>query len=693
MTGRLGEEDGSVLVVAGIMLLAFALLGGVIVEAGQWFEHRRAIQVRADAAALAGGQQLAECFNVGINGVTESSVDSDIEGWAKSYGGLTGASTQANAPYNPQFGTSSSDLMSFQSDTYPSAGNPTPPPNLGPECYRADGTPNLMLDVKVSQEGIPSIFNFSNFSPLATVHGWARVQLQQVQSLVPSMPLAIPDVRPKQVAVTFVNNATGAALSNCPNGCVFQLSGPTTSGQLNDWGTTATIPAAAMPAANGNVGMRVGIGSQVGSCAGVNQTATYTCYDYSTTGQPAPDGIIDLRTYDSATAGSASAPVLRAVTPSTCSGTPFFSVYQMTGTTCSAGVTAVVDFGAGGPPSGAAVQATINGTTVPLANTAGTNSWTSNAVSLPLEGGPYSVTMAWCASSCSQKNNFKPFNSGNPVQQIFSGSDGSSSVLPGGPIFAASVLNNSDGSALYSFPAGQGATLAVTLGLTGGVHLPSRCSNGTSGGSYSCATDPPVLLRFTTGSGNDSQTYAIDCGTIPGGTGGTLYQQIRYGCLNPFSFNTADVCPDPANPSPPDCAPVQTGAATGQVTQAMNDRFAPNGVCDPNNYPDYPPNDPRAVTLVITDFSAFTGSGGSPASNVPVVTFATFYVTGWDSAASSCTSGSSPINEPPPAADAGNGKGSNIWGHFIADVNLKGTPSGKTCPGAGIVPCVPALVR
>jgi hypothetical protein len=672
-----------VLIAAGIMAASLVLLGAVVVEVGQWLSHRRHLQVRTDAAVLAGAQELAACFNIGINGVTEQSVDQAAENAANDYGGIT---SNKNLQNLDQTSAAEQNFMSFQSDTYPSAGTPNPARNLHNECFNTDGSANLMLDAKMSQALIPGIFSFS---PLETVHGWARAQLQEIQSLIPTMPLAIPDVRPHQVAVTFVNDTTGAALTNCPNGCVFQLTGPTQSGQLNVWGGNATIPAAAMAVAPSNIGMRVGIGSQVGSCAGVNQTGTYTCYDYSTTGQASTRGIIDLRAYNPVVVGAPLAPVLRAVTPTTCSGTPDFSIYQATAGTCTAGVTATIDFGPTGPPAGVLVRATVNGQGLVMTRTPNTNTWVSDATAppLPIEGGRYPVTMAWCAppTNCSNRNNFTSFNAGNPVQQVFSGSDGSSSILPGGPIFAASVLDNSDGSALYSFRTDQSASLAITIGLSGGAHLPVRCPNSGPGATYNCATDPPLLLRFTTGSGNDSQTYAVDCGTIPGHTGGNLYQQIHYGCANPFSLNLPDVCPDPANPTPPDCAPVQTGAATGQVQQGMNDRFAPNGQCLPNNWPAPPADDQRKVTLIITDFSAFSGSGNT---TVPVVTFASFYVTGWDGAVSGCTG----KNEPAPPTDTTNGQGSNIWGHYMQDVNLSSTPSGRACL-PGITPCAIALTR
>ena len=154
-------------------------------------------------------------------------------------------------------------------------------------------------------------------------------------------------MNPKHVAVTFVDNSTGQALSGCSNpGCVFPLTGPTSSVTLNDWSGAATIQ---VPAAGTNIGVRVSIGAQNGSCAGVNATSTYTCYDYSTSGQPSKRGVVTIRSYSIASVSGT--PILRSVTPGSCSGQPYFSTYQATAGTCTAGVTAVVDF-----PSGATQQ-------------------------------------------------------------------------------------------------------------------------------------------------------------------------------------------------------------------------------------------------------------------------------------------------------------------------------------------------
>ena len=93
------------------------------------------------------------------------------------------------------------------------------------------------------------------------------------------------------------------------------------------------------------------------------------------------------------------------------------------------------------------------------------------------------------------------------------------------------------------------------------------------------------------------------------------------------------------NPAP-DCAMTETGDKTGPMRQGLAARF--ESPCKPNYWPaptatqtdidlfftkhDFG-NDPRYVTLIITDNTAFTGSGNEP---VPVKYFAGFYVTGWD---------------------------------------------------------------
>ena len=76
---------------------------------------------------------------------------------------------------------------------------------------------------------------------------------------------------------------------------------------------------------------------------------------------------------------------------------------------------------------------------------------------------------------------------------------------------------------------------------------------------------------------------------------------------------------------------METGGAIGQVRQGMTDRILAGGTCaaHPNRWPnlDLTVQDTRVVTVFVAPFGTFSDSGG--AQTVPVVNFATFYVTGW----------------------------------------------------------------
>jgi hypothetical protein len=228
----------------------------------------------------------------------------------------------------------------------------------------------------------------------------------------------------------------------------------------------------------------------------------------------------------------------------------------------------------------------------------------------------------------------------------------------------------------------------VNIGVRGGYQVYTPCSNGTSGSTYNCPGDPTVDLRLV----SLSRSFSVDCGNpnVPGGPQSSTEQEIQYGCANTYQVNTPDVCPDPANPNPPDCVPVVTGTKVGQVQKAMNNRWAPNGVCDANNYPGFASGDPRVVILIITDFSAWAGQGSN--ASVPVTVFGAFYVSGWSGAPIGCTG----VNESAPLSAAGNGNGqtADIWGHFVKYVDTQGSGNpGLTCDPTGLLPCVPVLTQ
>jgi hypothetical protein len=116
------------------------------------------------------------------------------------------------------------------------------------------------------------------------------------------------------------------------------------------------------------------------------------------------------------------------------------------------------------------------------------------------------------------------------------------------------------------------------------------------------------------------------------------------------------------------------------AASALNARFAG---CPANHWPGpLPDGDPRIVKLMITDFSALDGSGKT---QVPVINFAAFYITGWDGA--SCSN-----NQAWPFA--GSSDKGDIWGHFIKYVAPDPDSGGTTdCDPNALAPCVPVLVK
>jgi hypothetical protein len=567
-------ERGSILVFVGVGLPVLVAALALVLDVGDWFVQKRSLQNQVDAATLAGSARWASCFSVGGQDVGPSGKSAGsavMQQEATAYGGGT---------YNSQIG---GDLkgqlqpLAFNQTVYPTTAPPsataddtTPDP-----CFSYDAGNNkcnmsspaagcrIQFDVKATENKLPLIFG--GFLPSVVgpnLHAVARSELREVAALQPSMPLAVPDISPQSVSVTFVDMTGNNKSTPFPTPC----------------STTAGSNATFVSGSN---------------CAFVLNLATYT---------PVPSG--GQKTW-SFTGLSIKVP---------------------------AGESKNIDvrFGIGA---------------------------TAGACPLNSSGGTGYV--------CVESNRLlTPATSPDP------------------PVNSLTITPAlADGANIV------GADVA----LQGAFSVFQACS-GTSGRSYSCPPNPPtnvlgdptIDLRFSSASG--SQTYAINCGTVPGNTGGDFKQQIQYGCADFFAINDADICPDSVI-NPKDCAPVgnAVGDMIGQLQQGMNSRLASGATCAPNYYPNTTTigSDPRIFILIVTDFSAFFGNGGN--TEVPVVTYGAFYVTGWDGAPGSCDT----YNELYPVSGKPHG---DIWGHFITYVG-SGTPSGKTCAVGALAPCVPALVK
>src|SRR4051794_21516706 len=508
LVARLRYEDGGIVVAAAIICAAFVLLGAALVQVGDWLQHRRHLQVRTDAAALAGGQRLGECF--ATSSFTPAQAETDVENTARQYAGFA---SPTGPTYNSQFG-GGSDSVVFQSATYPGGGGG------GPDDTKPGGPcSNLALDVKLTDGSIPGIFSFS---PIGATHAHARVELRSIRTLKGMFPLAIPDVNPKQVAVTFVDESNGGAeLSGCTGAalaggtsCTFLLTKGAAVNGLNPWSASAGVK---IPAAPGHlIGMRLGMGGQVASCAGTSGSATYACWDGGALGR----GILSIRSY--ATGGDGKqpkAPVIYGVWPAgICSGSPFFSTSSLTGgaTSCGVGVQARIDFGTGAtdPTKAkaaggvlAALTATVAGNSFalsPVSYDATENAWlwasAAGAATVPVDAtgstSSYDVTINWeehagaqGGSTCTSGGGNKCKGSFGVVGRVTSATDDGD-----GPVKLA-TLSEPSAPAMPPYALTSGThTLAVSVALSGSLGV----------------TSPPVLqaLRLT---GSGSRTTGVNC--------------------------------------------------------------------------------------------------------------------------------------------------------------------------------------
>ena len=631
-TGRglaeLAREDGGIVVFVALLIPFVVMFLALSVDIGNWWVHKRHLQTQVDAAALAGGAMLGQCFSDPV------AANTAIQNEATRFGGGAGST------YNGQVGGANQGAITllYQSKTYAAGSVAADDTETQSPCE----TPNLMFDVKASEAGLPLIFSIPGLSDVTAINAHARVELKKVVVFKGSLPLAVPEIRPKHVTATVVNESGGVV-------SFFELTGPTASGSLNAW----TGSGAVVVPADKKLGVRIGVGQVAGACGAANGTggAGYVCYDYSAF----TSGVVSIAGYGTAgTPADPSRPAFEVWPVTQCSGSPFFSETALSGgaTTCAASVQAKLHFLSGvvDPAQVKTFTATVTGSGVKETRTfthVGGGLWTTGySFPVPVDGGTYTVELDWQY----QGGGSKKYSSG-PIQQIYSGSDDT------GPIKVATVTGDvGSGGSSYALAAGS-HTITVNVGLEGNLQL--------------TPASEMVMLRLTGG----SRSSAVACD----GPGAAEFRDsIINGCQTPYQINDAGICPDPLPPAgPADCVDTKTGATAGPTLQGLDERFAS---CPAYHWPTYDAGDPRVVPLMITDFSALGGSG---MSELPVTNFAAFYVAGW--------TGSKCGVNPPPPFDVKKGA---IWGHFVkyAEPDPNAVTAGA-CDRTSVAPCVPVMTR
>jgi hypothetical protein len=632
------REDGGIVVFAAMLMPVVLLFLALSVDIGNWWVHKRHLQLQVDAAALAGGALFGDCFT------DPAGTNVAIQNEATRFGGASGSS------YNEQVGGANkgSITLLYQSATYAAGSVGADDTETQPPC----DTPSLMFDVKGSEANLPLIFQIPGLSDVAAINAHARVQLKLVEVQEGMLPVAVPDLRFTYVFATFVNEVTGAVLGTV------QLERSGTSGNDQLWITPSGIPVA-MNSAHVGVRLRLVGGSDPNAACGQLYTE---CYDLGSS-----NGVVHVRGWS-----TGSAPAVRNawLLPGSCLSDAYFATED-----CSGGIQAEVDLGPTHPLTGtgvtAQVWATVDGAgTYQLTpgGTSGLVTWTA-AGGLPFAGeGPHTVALNWSwrqtvgtwnGLTCNDRNNnpCKAQGTFGPVQRAFVAGPGRSGPLKRVQVFESGVTS----SGSNSFQTGTTPTLGLSIAVTGSLKVQSE------------ASDPVVELRVT-----GSQNQSIDCDpAIP-----NLADEIEQGCGPAYKINPGLACPAYNElwslPEPWECVKTQTGGAVGQVEHGLKGRIlgGSNSCTAPINWPNYSVGDPRIVPLIITPFGTFAGSGNDI---VPVIDFAAFYVTGWNS--DPCP-GAHPVPK------------GYIAGHFIkyAEPNPRGAGE-AVCNRDALTPCVPVLTR
>ena len=646
------EEQGGVLVMVALLLPVLILFVSFVVDVGNWFEHKRHLQLQADAGALAGGGSFyLPCS------------DSTVEGEARRY---AGDPTQVDR-YNRQ-------VPHTQDANVHVLINSTDFWNNGGVDYSDGGPPCAakMVDVKITESNLPFFFGLgANFVPAINAH--ARVEIQALDTAAGALPVGVPDVNPTSARAWFVNENTGEVLASTP-----LANGAPVSG-LSVWDNSASP--VSVPINGAHIGVRVAFSGGSSTTCG---DPLVECYDLAS-----GNGIVHARGWSSAGSGAQpNPPLARSVTlfPGTGCTDPYFS-----NGSCTLGVRAVIDFGGDPAAVGAKLEATVGGTTHPLTYDAATGLWESTGANFFTVGagvGPVNVTLDWeetigtvGVETCKTTGGNKCDGTFGVVQRTFSATEARS-----GPIKLAQIWESGSFWA-NSFEQGTTHDLVVKVGIV------ANLQNAQS------VSDPIVALRVIGGSQNQS----LDCDPALS----KLKDELAIGCEPPYTKNTGTACPNSAtvlwgSPQPWPCVALQTGSATNQVPAGLNQRVLGSekpSICPPlgelghNNWsmfedPGLPEGDPRIVQVFLTPFGSFDGSGST---TVPVTDFATFYVTGWTAQgggfANPCQGNG---DDPVPNNDAG-----YIVGHFIKYVQSlnSGGGSGELCDFTSFGSCVAVLTH
>ncbi len=650
------DERGQVVVLFALMMPMLLALAAIVMDVGNMYVHKKHNQTLVDAGAFAGATKFVGCsFQFG----DPVAANNAIRATALQYAGDT---TRSPGTYNLQVQKPARRARGPQQRPLPGPERPSRTASDSTTRSTPDGNPltpgdpcsSRTLDVKATDHDVPLLTNFFPFRPDAKSK--ARVEIRQIKEQMGILPFAVPEIDPAAVVAIFVNEITGAVVAT-----QLLLKNDDDTLPFAEWKTSPLEEAVNVQSENTGVVVLVskqdnnpmrptgGPGTLTTICG--QSPNLVKCY----AGDGNQSGISFIHGWSDAPATPA-APKIRdfSVTDVDCGADDDSAPYFLLTGDCHLGAIATIDFGVTGdprrlPPAGAKAEVALKapgcpnkGCPMSWMSTSGTTStWIATGAFLDPAIGRSTFSVDWKTESPAGSGHSGTFTG---VAHPYVATDASGPVL-------YLKLGTSDPGIADPNSRNQGTrSVSVTVGLNKPLQIRDPLA-------------PSLLLRYASPTGSLNQ--ALDCDR-----GVTLKDEIAKGCQTTYGLNYDNWDNNTATPktwaditcssygsgdlppvAPTSPAPICVAAKTGDVIsfrQGLKARFETPS-CAPNNWPKDtgPPghdvvddaairaffttydfaNDSRYVTLVITDITAFEGSGST---NVPVKYFAGFYATGWD---------------------------------------------------------------
>jgi hypothetical protein len=725
-----------------VSLLVLILFVAFVIDVGNWKEHKRHLQLQADAAALSGAGSLAlpVCNDTLVTTATRDYAGTDATYLADYNDQVASQYDGAGLVPNLHILINSLGYYGETGAGNNTGGSPcaTGPPNQF--CNGAQG-----VDVKATEDDLPWFF-FGGLVPKINAH--ARACLMQQTSSGNSLPIAVPNPHPKTAAAIFVDYGnSNSVIQVAP---LIECEGALCPTSPNIWSTAATnVPIAPQ------TGVIIAISGRPdptwsGNVATICGQALTTCFD--ATNDPSTVGVNFVRGWTNSGNGQQpSPPVLREVQlfPGSCGGDAYF---QFIAGGCSVTLAAIVEAGFSDGSEMTGMDVTVSGagcpnkgctlaknTDVPappecaavMAGGATGKCWIGS-IPISAKAGAQRLTMSWHESrgsvpgyggDCTKGQGCNGnFQNGGYVQQAYTADD-----LPthniSGPLQLVQITSCPDPSCVSqgnSLPLGASAPpISVTVGLKGALRNAQNAADLTA----SCTFDNGTVFNFaclkvavTNAAAGSTQSVNCDPLSTPKKS---LEDQLALGCNPQYKINDGTLgpwtpCPasnelnDVNHQQPWQCTELFTGNKVPSVSDGINRRIfgVPNpsscpayGESGHNNWDMFDPNDAsgnagfpagdrRIVGVYLTAYGSFTHTAGTSVT-IPITDFATFYITGYDG--SPCRAPLVPADQHPddPIPDKG-----TITGHFIKYVDRLNTGGGTLpCDPASFGNCVPVMTK